>query len=173
MPLQNLFRTIRAGALIGIALALKHLMETNPRNYAAIGVNVVVFFFLFGVNHGFQRWFTLVLVGFSVYLACMYADSLTGSMGGPLIGRVNEASSSAIRKMFDMYQESQHHDQAAASAGQPLTHSEEMSLLKRLWRTKLSQSVFEDPLGPMSIRAQDAVRIVSEPNARSIWRWFL
>ena len=75
MPVQ-LLRTIRTGALIGISLAVARLWELNPKNYVAIGTNLALFFLLFGINNGFNRWLTLVLVATSVYFCCLGSDGL-------------------------------------------------------------------------------------------------
>ncbi len=181
MPCQNLFRTIRVGSLIGIALALSHLMESSPRNYVAICVNVVLFFFLFGINHGFERWLTLVMVATSVYFGCMYAEDL---VGGPLVGRVNEASTSALRRLFDMYADQpaiHQHQFPPSQYKKPLTHREEMSLLKRLWKTKAAGVGVDlgrlmDSIGREGVRARDAVRVISGPatgRSQKRWRWSL
>ncbi len=178
MPCQNLFRTIRVGSLIGIALALSHLLESTPRNYVAISVNVVLFFFLFGVNHGFERWLTLVMVATSVYFVCMYAEDVTESLGGPIVGRVNEVSSSALKKFFDMYNEDQPGLRHKAAQYKPLSHKEEMSILKRLWKTKATDTGLEDisrileSIGKGSVKARDAVRVIPEPASKLRWNWF-
>ena len=190
MPFVNLFRTIRVGSLIGISLALSHLLEANPRNYVAIGVNIVLFFFLFGVNHGFERWFTLVLVATSVYFLCMYAEGVTDALGGPVIGRVNEASGSVFKKLFMLYED------AAAEAGRkaasssmptlrqevsrlrplanPTATASDMSLLRRLWKAKVSSAADTDDTSSfgVALSAQDAVRVVSEPGNKPGWKWF-
>lgn len=97
MPFGNFFRTLRVGSLIGVTLALSHLLESEQRNYAAIGINAILFCLLFGINHGLERWITLVLVAAAAYLVSMYAEDLI--VGGPVGEQINQAGGAAVNQL--------------------------------------------------------------------------
>jgi len=167
MPVcHNFFRTIRLGVLIGLALSISNQLEAHPKNYTVIGANGLAFLFIFGVNLGPGRWFTLVLVAATVYFACMFADDATAAFGGSFVQGVNEMGEAAFRKFFAALKEAPPPQSTARSS-----KLREFSIFKKLWRA-VANKAFPATANAVKFRARDAVRVVNAAPLRMRHGWW-
>jgi hypothetical protein len=74
MPPSNAFHCAITGAMIGMLLALTHLLKSATRNYTAIGINSLLLIGTIGIDQGFRGWLTLGIVATTVYFGCLSAD---------------------------------------------------------------------------------------------------